>query len=124
MRESGLGWWRITGSVGKTTTKEMLAHVLAGRYRVFRNPANYSGISACRSPWASSSRATRSRCSRWPSTSFGEMDLMTRLAPPEVAVVTVVAPAHLASVRQRWTAVAQEKGAPGRRRCRPTGWRC
>ena len=30
----------ITGSVGKTTTKELVAALLAGRYRVFRNEGN------------------------------------------------------------------------------------
>ena len=33
----------ITGSTGKTTTKEAIAAVLSTRLRVFRNHANYSG---------------------------------------------------------------------------------
>ena len=30
----------ITGSVGKTTTREMIAHVLKGKYRVFETVGN------------------------------------------------------------------------------------
>ncbi|HEX2912619.1 MAG TPA: UDP-N-acetylmuramoyl-tripeptide--D-alanyl-D-alanine ligase [Chloroflexia bacterium] len=46
------GWWRarltnlhvtgITGSVGKTTTKELTANVLAERFRVFKSPKSYN----------------------------------------------------------------------------------
>ncbi len=32
----------ITGSVGKTSTKELVAQVLAQRYRVLKNPGNYN----------------------------------------------------------------------------------
>jgi UDP-N-acetylmuramoyl-tripeptide--D-alanyl-D-alanine ligase len=32
----------ITGSAGKTTTKELVAHLLSGRYRVLRTPASFN----------------------------------------------------------------------------------
>jgi UDP-N-acetylmuramoyl-tripeptide--D-alanyl-D-alanine ligase len=32
----------ITGSAGKTTTKEMVAHLLSGRYRVLKTPASFN----------------------------------------------------------------------------------
>ena len=32
----------ITGSVGKTTTKEMVAHILSQKYRVAKSPGNYN----------------------------------------------------------------------------------
>ena len=34
----------ITGSAGKTTTKELLAAMLATRYRVARNPGNFNNL--------------------------------------------------------------------------------
>ena len=39
-RVSGARVIAITGSAGKTTTKEVAAELLASRYRVFRNPGN------------------------------------------------------------------------------------
>ena len=32
----------VTGSAGKTSVKEFIAHVLGARYRVFRNPGNFN----------------------------------------------------------------------------------
>ena len=41
-REPDLRVVGITGSVGKTSTKELTAQVLAQRYRVLKNPGNYN----------------------------------------------------------------------------------
>ena len=41
-RLSGLRVVGITGSVGKTSTKELVSHVLEQRYRVLKNPGNYN----------------------------------------------------------------------------------
>ena len=51
--QSLASWWRslypvplvgVTGSVGKTSTKELIATVLGTRYRVLRNPGNLNAI--------------------------------------------------------------------------------
>jgi Alr-MurF fusion protein len=99
----------ITGSVGKTSAKEMLAHVLASRYRVFRNPANYSGYFGLPIALGYLEPGPELAVLEMAVDRFGEMALMARLAPPEVGIVTVVAPAHLAKLTSL-EAIAQEKG--------------
>jgi UDP-N-acetylmuramoyl-tripeptide--D-alanyl-D-alanine ligase len=85
----------VSGSNGKTTTKEMLAHILSGRRRVVRAPASYNNdvgvpltIFAAR-----------------PDTDFvvlelgtnrpGEIDALGRIARPDAAVVTSIGEEHL-----------------------------
>jgi UDP-N-acetylmuramoyl-tripeptide--D-alanyl-D-alanine ligase len=38
----------VTGSVGKTTTKELAAALLATKYAVLKSPANFNDESASR----------------------------------------------------------------------------
>jgi alanine racemase len=100
----------ITGSAGKTTTKEMVAHVLAGRYRVFRNPANFSGRFGLPIALGGLSPEDELLVLEMAVDHFGEMPLMTEMAPPEVAAVTLVAPAHTRAFGSV-EGVAREKGA-------------
>lgn len=99
----------ITGSAGKTTTKEAVAHVLAARYRVFRNPANYSGRFGLPIALGGLGPEHEVAVLEMATDHFGEMVLLSRMAPPEVAAVTVVAPAHLAAFGNL-EGVAREKG--------------
>lgn len=55
----------ITGSIGKTTTKDVLAAVLAKRYRVWATKGNFNNMSACRSRCFPLRPIPRSWCSRW-----------------------------------------------------------
>jgi len=100
----------ITGSVGKTTTKEMIAHALAGSFSVFRNPANYSGRFGL--PIALGGLTPRHEIAvlEMAADHFGEIRLLTEVAPPEIGIVTRVAPAHLEAFGGV-DAVAREKGA-------------
>ena len=110
VRAWGLRVVAVTGSAGKTTTKEMVAHVLDGRHRVFRNPANYSGRFGL--PIALGELAPRFDLAvlEMSVDHFEEMALLAEMAPPEVAAVTVVAPAHLAAFGSL-DAIGREKGA-------------
>ena len=36
---------QVTGSVGKTTTKEMIAAVLGAKLKVWKTPENYNNVS-------------------------------------------------------------------------------
>lgn len=99
----------ITGSVGKTTTKEAVAHLLEGDHRVFRNPANYSGRFGLPIAIGGLEPAHDVAVLEMAADQFGEIRLLASIAPPEVAVVTRVAPAHLEAFVDV-EGVAREKG--------------
>ncbi|MFC3085634.1 UDP-N-acetylmuramoyl-tripeptide--D-alanyl-D-alanine ligase [Tabrizicola soli] len=100
----------ITGSVGKTSTKEMLRAILSGQGRTHAAEASYNNhwgvpLTLARMP-ADADFAVIEIGMNHP----GEIAPLARLARQDVALVTTVAPAHLeafASVEE----IAREKAA-------------
>ncbi len=87
----------ITGSVGKTSTKEMLRQVLSGQGRTHAAEASYNNhwgvpLTLARMP-ADADYAVIEIGMNHP----GEIAPLARLARLDVAMVTTVAPAHLAA---------------------------
>jgi UDP-N-acetylmuramoyl-tripeptide--D-alanyl-D-alanine ligase len=85
----------ITGSVGKTTTKELLAAALGRRFRVAKNEGNLNNLygyplSVLRIP-----EATEWMVAEMGMSSAGELSALSRLGRPDVAVFTCVKPVHL-----------------------------
>jgi UDP-N-acetylmuramoyl-tripeptide--D-alanyl-D-alanine ligase len=85
----------ITGSIGKTTTKEFAAGLLAAGYSVLKSEANFNNhlglaLSALRLE-ASHEVAVLEMGMN----ALGEIRTLAAIAPPDVAVVTNVAPVHL-----------------------------
>jgi len=85
----------VTGTVGKTGTKELVADVLATRFTVFRTPGNYSGRFGLAVALGGLRPEHEVAVVEMATGHFGEIDAMCAMAPPEVAVVTAVAAAHL-----------------------------
>ena len=110
VRALGIPVVGITGSVGKTTVKEMLSHVLAARFKIFRNPVNYSGWYGLPIALGGLEEEHEIAVLEMAIDHFGEMKRLTALAPPTVGVVTVVTPAHLRALGDL-DGVAREKGA-------------
>lgn len=85
----------ITGSIGKTTTKEFTASLLSRHYNVLKSKGNYNNqIGLPLSVLALNERhnlAVLEMGMNHP----GEIKLLTRLAPPDVAVITNINPVHL-----------------------------
>jgi len=98
----------ITGSVGKTTAKEAIAEVLAGRAKVFKNRANYNGLYGL--PIALSELLPEHRIAvlEMAADHFGEIHRLAQIAPPTIAVVTTIEPAHLETFGSL-DAIAREK---------------
>jgi UDP-N-acetylmuramoyl-tripeptide--D-alanyl-D-alanine ligase len=85
----------ITGSSGKTTTKGILAALLASRMPVLRSEGNLNNayglpLTLCRLDQEHQAAVVELGMSR-----RGELTELARIAEPEVGVVTNVAPAHL-----------------------------
>ena len=85
----------ITGSAGKTTTKELLAAMLARRYRTARSRGNFNNLYG----FPLSLLGIRDDC-QWMVAEMGmstpgELRQISLLGRPDVAVFTNVRPAHL-----------------------------
>ncbi len=85
----------VTGSAGKTSTKEMIAAALATRYRVFKSEGNLNNqyglpLSLLRLDDTHQVGVFELAMSR-----AGEIAQLARAAQPEIGVVTCVAPVHL-----------------------------
>ncbi len=85
----------VTGSAGKTSTKEMIAAALATRYRVLKSEGNLNNqyglpLSLLRLDETHEVGVFELAMSR-----AGEIAALARIAQPETGVVTCVAPVHL-----------------------------
>jgi len=86
----------VTGSVGKTTTKEMLAAVLGQRYRVLKSERSVNTATGL--PLALlrlTSAHERAVLEIGGGYELGEIAQLARIARPQVGVVTNVGPTHL-----------------------------
>lgn len=89
----------VTGSVGKTTTKEALRHALAASGAVHASAASFNNhwgvpLSLARMP-----AATRFGVFEIGMNHPGEIRPLVKLVRPHVAIVTLIAPAHLGYFR-------------------------
>ncbi len=100
----------VTGTVGKTGTKELVADVLATRFTVFRTPGNYSGRFGLAVALGGLRPEHQVAVVEMATGHFGEIDAMCAMAPPEVGVVTAIGAAHLVALGDV-DGVAREKGA-------------
>jgi UDP-N-acetylmuramoyl-tripeptide--D-alanyl-D-alanine ligase len=85
----------ITGSAGKTTTKELLAAMLARRFRVARNPGNFNNLYGFPLALLNVSDDTEWMVAELGMSTPGELRQLSLLGRPDVALFTVVRPAHL-----------------------------
>ena len=85
----------ITGSVGKTSTKELISEVLKTRKRVYTAYGNYNnelGVAICaanlkpKTSWAVFEMGTNSR---------GEIEALSKYIKPDICVVTGIGHAHI-----------------------------
>ena len=99
----------VTGSTGKTTTKELVAAVLARRYAVFRNYGNYNDRYGL--PIALGRLAPEHEIAVLEMACDGldEIRELAAMARPRIGVVTAVNEAHLAYLGSLET-IAIEKG--------------
>jgi len=91
----------ITGSNGKTTTKDMTAAVLATTYRVHKTQGNYNNHIGLPLTLLSLSDETEFAVIEMGMSGRGEIELLTKIAMPNAAVITNVGDAHLLQLGTR-----------------------
>lgn len=85
----------ITGSVGKTTAKEMIASVLSQRFRVLKTEGNHNNQIGVPMTLSRIEREHEIAVVEMGISGFGEMTLLAEMAKPTVAVFTMIGRAHL-----------------------------
>jgi UDP-N-acetylmuramoyl-tripeptide--D-alanyl-D-alanine ligase len=86
----------ITGSTGKTTTKELAADLLAARYRVFRNHGNFNNHIGLPLSLLELRHGPEIAVVELGMNHAGEIRVLVDLAEPDVRVWTLVAEVHSA----------------------------
>ncbi len=86
----------ITGSMGKTTTKEFAAQVLQTEFSVYRSPGNYNNLFGLPLAVFGLSPDDHIGIFEMGMSAPGEIAEMCRIAAPTVGIITNVAPVHLA----------------------------
>ena len=87
----------ITGSVGKTSTKEAVSAILGTRQPVFKNYGNYSGRFGLPVSLGKLTEEQRIAVLEMACDSYDELRHMADITRPKIGVVTAISESHLAS---------------------------
>ena len=90
----------ITGSVGKTSTKDIIASILSQKYKVLKTQGNYNneiGLPLT----ILKLKDEEIMVVEMGMNSFGEISLLTNIAKPDVAVITNIGTAHIGMLGSR-----------------------
>lgn len=100
----------ITGSVGKTTTKEFLATLLEGKFRTGKNPLSYNSKVTFPLNLLNRTGDEQVLVLEMGMSMPGEIARLVEIAAPDVAVLTKVALAHAMNFPEGLPAIAKAKG--------------
>ena len=115
--QSIAAWWRdqftipivaVTGSVGKTTVKELIAAVLSTRGKVLKTQYNYNNEIGVPKTLLELSSSHNYAVIEMGMRGVGEIALLSQIARPSIAVITNVGTAHIGRLGSE-EAIAQAK---------------
>ena len=91
----------ITGSVGKTSTKEMVASVLSQRYKTHKTEGNLNNEIGLPLTMLKLTGADEISVVEMGMSAFGEISRLTRIARPDTAIITNIGVSHIEHLGSR-----------------------
>ncbi len=88
----------VAGSSGKTTTKEMIASILATRWKIYKSKSNQNNRRAMRRHARSIRPYHRAAVLEFGMSNYGHLRSQCRIIQPNIAVITMVGSAHIGNV--------------------------
>jgi UDP-N-acetylmuramoyl-tripeptide--D-alanyl-D-alanine ligase len=85
----------ITGSSGKTTTKDLLSEALRGTFRIHASPGNFNNRVGLPLTILSAPKDTEVLVLEMGTNEPGEIGILSEIAHPDLGVITTVSEAHL-----------------------------
>ena len=98
----------VTGSVGKTTTREMVASALSAGRKVFQTPGNYNSQVGVPVTLSEIRRDHEVAVVELGMSEAGEMTVIAQIACPDIAVITNIGVAHIGQLGSQEN-ICQEK---------------
>lgn len=91
----------VTGSVGKTTTKDMIAAVLGTRYKVLKTEGNMNSREGMSLMLLRLDKSIEIAVIEMGMSQAGEIDFLSRASRPDVAVITNIGDSHIENLGSR-----------------------
>ena len=91
----------VTGSVGKTTTKDMLAAVLGTKYKVLKTEGNFNNELGLPLTLLRLNKSHECAVLEMGMSSKGEIDYLSEIVEPDVAVITNIGDSHIEHLGSR-----------------------
>ena len=98
----------VTGSNGKTTTKDMLAQLLSTTYKTYKTQGNYNNEIGLPYTVLHMPEGTEKLVLEMGQDHLGDIHLLSEIAHPKAAIVTLIGEAHLEFFKDR-TEIAKGK---------------
>ena len=89
----------VTGSVGKTTTRNMIAAALRAQYQVFETQKNYNGQIGVPIMISRIGKQDEMAVLECGMSEEGQIDILSRMCEPKYAVVTTIGLAHIEQLK-------------------------
>ena len=85
----------ITGNIGKTSTKECIRQVLSQFYKTYATEGNFNNDIGLPLMLANTPLDTEILILEMGTNHIGEIEFLTKIAKPDIAIITTIAPAHI-----------------------------